>query len=154
MEDWLVHTKDELMRPGATRLSLPTMGTTVEQEDYVVEAIRWVATHGWKLLHVYRCNHRSGEWRHKSRQGSPLGTHDRRWLSHYRLNTSPHEDFNGHAASKNGVSSLTSAMKNANEMLVLVTKDQSSISQALKMVEEEESPSSLRWYIYPKVRKD
>ncbi len=153
VEDWLVHTKDELMRPGATRLSLPTMGTTTEQEDYVVEAIRWVATHGWKLLHVYRCNHRSGEWRHKSRQGSPLGTHDRRWLSHYRLNISPREDIDGDTASKNGVSSLTSAMNNANEMLVLVTKDQSSISQALKMVEEEESPSSLRWYVYPKVRK-
>ena len=151
VEDWLVHTKDELMRPGATRLSLPSMGTTVEQEDYVIEAIRWVAKHGWKFLHVYRCNHRSGEWRHKSRQGSPLGTHDRRWLSYYNMNASPGK--NGNEISKLKDSSLRSAMSNANEMLLLVTKDQSSISQALKMVEEEESPSSLRWYVYPKVRK-
>ncbi len=150
VEDWLVHTKDELMRPGATRLSLPTMGTTVEQEDYVVEAIRWVAKHGWKLLHVYRCNHRSGEWRHKTRQSSPLGTHDRRWLSHYRMNVSPREDI---GKDTGGVSVLASAMNNANEILALVTNDQSSISQALKMVEEEETHSSLRWYVYPKVRK-
>jgi selenocysteine lyase/cysteine desulfurase len=155
VEDWLVHTKDELMRPGATRLSLPSMGTTVEQEDYVVDAIRWVATHGWKLLHVYRCNHRSGEWRHKSRPGSPLGTHDRRWLSHYRMNASADENGNGQmiSSAKDGVSALTKAMENANEMLLLVSKDKSSISQTMKMVEEEESSSSLRWYVYPKVSK-
>jgi selenocysteine lyase/cysteine desulfurase len=155
VEDWLVHTKDELMRPGATRLSLPSMGTTLEQEDYVVEAIRWVAKHGWKLLHVYRCNHRSGEWRHKSRPGSPLGTHDRRWLSHYRMNTlsSKNDSEKMSSISKDVVSSLAHAMNNANEILLLVTKDQSSISQTLKMVEEDESPSSLRWYVYPKVRK-
>jgi len=50
-------------------------------------------------------------------------------------------------------SALRDAMKNADEMLLLVAKDQSSISQTLKMVEEEESPSSLRWYVYPKVRR-
>ena len=154
VEDWLVHTKDELMRPGATRLSLPIMGTTPEQEDYVIEAIRWVATHGWKLLHVYRCNHRSGEWRHKSRPGSPLGTHDRRWLSHYRINVSVCENGTDETcATRTSTSVLRDAMKNADEMLLLVTKDQSSISQTLKMVEEEESPSSLRWYVYPKVRR-
>ena len=154
VEDWLVHTKDELMRPGATRLSLPSMGTSIETEDYVVEAIRWVATHGWKLLHVYRCNHRSGEWRHKSRPGSPLGTRDRLWLSHYRMmdgrNKSAIEVV--HENSNQGGLSLADAIDNANKMLLLVMKDHSSISQTLKMVEEEESSSSLRWYVYPKVR--
>jgi selenocysteine lyase/cysteine desulfurase len=154
VEDWLVHTKDELMRPGATRLSLPSMGTSIETEDYVVEAIRWVATHGWKLLHVYRCNHRSGEWRHKSRPGSPLGTRDRLWLSHYRMmdekNKSAIEAV--HENSNKGGLSLADAIDNANKMLLLVMKDHSSISQTLKMVEEEESSSSLRWYVYPKVR--
>eukprot|EP00537_Pseudo-nitzschia_pungens_P013687 CAMPEP_0172383022 /NCGR_PEP_ID=MMETSP1061-20121228/951_1 /TAXON_ID=37318 /ORGANISM="Pseudo-nitzschia pungens, Strain cf. pungens" /LENGTH=785 /DNA_ID=CAMNT_0013111125 /DNA_START=115 /DNA_END=2469 /DNA_ORIENTATION=- len=149
VEDWLVHTKDELMRPGATRLSLPSMGTTLEQEDYVVEAIRWVAIHGWKLLHVYRCNHRSGEWRHKSRQSSPLGANDRRWLSHYRMKDT---DSNGDKTSSilpaNVDSSLADVMENADKMLLVVRNDQSSISQALKMVEEE--ASSLRWYVYPK----
>ena len=64
------------------------------------------------------------------------------------MNSSPTQN-SGNAT--NGNSALTSAMNNANEMLLLVTKDQSSISQAMKMVEEEESPSSLRWYVYPKV---
>mmetsp|Transcript_29052 Transcript_29052/g.32590 ORF Transcript_29052/g.32590 Transcript_29052/m.32590 type:complete len:1297 (-) Transcript_29052:13-3903(-) len=150
VEKWLVHTKDELMRPGATRLSLPSMGTTIEQEDYVVDAIRWVATHGWKLLHVYRCNHRSGEWRHKSRPGAPLGTRgDRRWLSYYRMKN---EDINSNTSNivEEDSLSLVDAINNANKMLLLVVKDQSSISQTLKMVAEEESSSSLRWYVYPK----
>lgn len=153
VEDWLVHTKDELMRPGATRLSLPSMGTTIEQEDYVVEAIRWVAMHGWKLLHVYRCNHRSGEWRHKSRPGAPLGTRgDRRWLSYYKMINEDRYSNTSSIVEEDSLS-LVDAINNANKMLFLVMKDQSSISQTLKMVAEEESSSSLRWYVYPKVRK-
>ena len=149
VEKWLIHTKDELMRPGATRLSLPTMGTTVEVEDFVVDAIRWVSTHGWKLLHVYRCNHRSGEWRHKSRPGAPLGTRDRQWLSYYQM---PSGDADRKAESNDEVLSLSDVINNANEMLRVVINDRSSISQTLKMSMEEESSSPLRWYVYPKVR--
>jgi hypothetical protein len=155
VEKWLLRTKDELMRPGATRLSLPLLGTTQEIEDYVLDAIRWVAKNGWKLLHMYRCNHRSGEWRHKSRPGAPLGTRDRLWLSHYHAfsddaaQTSVVENF---TKNYHNDISLAEAMANANKMLNHAMKDQSSISQALKMVEDNESESPLRWYVYPKVR--
>jgi hypothetical protein len=57
-----------------------------------------------------------------------------------------------HENSNKGGLSLADAIDNANKMLLLVMKDHSSISQTLKMVEEEESSSSLRWYVYPKVR--
>jgi selenocysteine lyase/cysteine desulfurase len=83
VEHWLVHSKDELLRPGVTRFSLPAIGTTPEQQEYVLKAIEWVAKNGWKFMHVYRCNQRTGEWRHKSRPGAPLGKKERRWLSHY-----------------------------------------------------------------------
>jgi selenocysteine lyase/cysteine desulfurase len=166
VEDWLVRTKDELLRPGVTRLSLPTLGTTREQEGYVVGAVRWVAMHGWKLLHVYRCNHRTGEWRHKSRPGSPLGT-DRRWLSHMQLpwlgdGAAAGDDAgNGRPAARDAPvcgggpgDVLAAAMANADAMLEVVMRDQSSLSQASKMAEEDESTaaSALRWYVYPKVR--
>jgi selenocysteine lyase/cysteine desulfurase len=145
VEDRLVRTKDELLRPGATRFSLPTLGTSRQQEIYVIDAIRWVAKNGWKLMHVYRCNHRSGEWRHKSRPGNPLGTRgDRLWLSHFQLS--------GNSKGDHSHISLDDALSNADSMLESVLKDQSSIVQALKMVEEEETDSSLRWYVYPKVR--
>ena len=147
VEQWLVHTKDELLRPGATRLSLPSLGTTQEQQDYVMDAIRWIASNGWKMMHVYRCNHRSGEWRHKSRPGAPLGKRDRLWLSHYQ--TLPVGGEKLPYATKSATLSLSDALRNANKMLQIVLKDQSSITQALKMAEEE-AEFPLRWYVYPK----
>jgi hypothetical protein len=37
----------------------------------------------------YRCNHRTGEWRHFHRQGKPLGKTERKWLSHYDMLSPP-----------------------------------------------------------------
>jgi selenocysteine lyase/cysteine desulfurase len=151
VEQCLVRTKDELLRPGVTRLSLPTIGTTKELEDYVIEAIRWVATNGWKLLHVYRCNHRSGEWRHKSRPGSPLGIHERLWLSHYQLFDTLRPSLATGGVTNIAEWSIEQAMQNADKMLELAINDQPNISQALKMVDEDDdSSSALRWYVYPK----
>ncbi|KAG7356486.1 aminotransferase [Nitzschia inconspicua] len=151
VEDWLVRTKDELLRPGATRLSLPALGTSQHQEEYVIQAIQWVARNGWKMMHVYRCNHRSGEWRHMSRPGAPLGSRgDRIWLSQFRLKAiNPREEESNPKATESPIS-LVDALTNANSILEIVLNDQSSIAQALKMVGEEEMDSPLRWYVYPK----
>ena len=147
MEEQLIKTKDELLRPGITRLSIPIIGTTNEQEEYIIDCIEWVAQHGWKFLHVYRCNHRSGEWRHKSRPGNttPLGINERLWLSHYQLFGNGSKNLEQELEV-----TLVEAKQNANDILRLVLQDQSSISQTMKMVEAEESQSSLRWYVYPK----
>lgn len=144
VEQWLVHAKDELLRPGVSRFSLPVIGTTLEQQEYVINAIKWVAKNGWKFMHVYRCNHRTGEWRHKSRPGAPLGKTERRWLSHF----DPMKPLRKEADTSQ-VISMQEALDNANDILRLVLKDQSSISQALKMTEENDD-SILRWYVYPK----
>jgi hypothetical protein len=144
VEHWLVHSKDELLRPGVTRFSLPAIGTTPEQQEYVLKAIEWVAKNGWKFMHVYRCNQRTGEWRHKSRPGAPLGKKERRWLSHYDPMNSGKTETNGQPQV-----SVTQALENANKLLQLVLRDQSSISQSLKMTEESDD-SALRWYVYPK----
>ena len=89
IESALLHYKEraELLRPGYTRLSLPFKGLRGEEIEYVVKALEWVAKHAWSLICQYRCNHRTGEWRHFSRQGKPLGRTERRWLSHFDLST-------------------------------------------------------------------
>lgn len=150
VEEWLLHADNELLKPGVTRLSLPTLGTTQEQEDYVVQAIEWVAQHGWKLLHVYRYNHRTKEWRHKPRSGARLSKPERKWLSHYQaLQQQQHQ--NETVADPQLPPSLSQAMDNANKLLQVVLQDQSSISHALKMTHEQEDASStMRWYVYPK----
>lgn len=149
VEETLVHTKDELLRPGFTRLSLPTLGTTEEIDDYVIGAISWVAEHGWKLLHVYRCNHRTGDWRHKSRPGAPLGKKERKWLSHFRMNQ-PSRGLPSEARKR--PPSLTEAVDIADMILDVAVNDHSSLMQALKMTHEESTSelSKLRWYVYPK----
>lgn len=144
IEHWLVHSKDESLRPGVTRFSLPSLGTSPEQQEYVLNAISWVAKHGWKFMYVYCCNQRTGEWRHKSRPGAPLGKKERRWLSHY-------DPFRKkHAVNEDATyPDFQRALENANALLEMVLKDQSSLCQALKMTEEMEQ-KSLRWYVYPK----
>lgn len=144
VEHWLVHSKDEALRPGVTRFSLPTIGTSQEQEAYVLNAIEWVAKHGWKFMHVYRCNQRTGEWRHKSRSAAPLGRKERLWLSHF----DPLSPMKSVATYPPQIS-VQDALNNAHKLLQLVLKDQSSISQSLKMTEENDD-TMLRWYVYPK----
>lgn len=55
----------EMLRPGFVRISLPYFMSESEIA-YVLEAIKMVATEGWKLLPQYVLNPETGEWRHHS----------------------------------------------------------------------------------------
>lgn len=57
------HSSYELLRPGFTRLSLPYFMSEPEVM-FVMEAVKMVATEGWKLLPQYIVNPETGEWRH------------------------------------------------------------------------------------------
>jgi len=93
VEDALYRFKEraELLRPGYTRVSLPFKGLRQEETDYVMKALVWIARNGWALICQYRCNHRTGEWRHSNRQGKPLGRDERRWLSYYDFTVAQNE---------------------------------------------------------------
>ena len=58
--------KNELLRPGFTRLSFPWM-LSEEEVDYVCNALQCVSEHGWRMLPQYKYDHSTGEWSHKSR---------------------------------------------------------------------------------------
>ncbi|KAF7256889.1 hypothetical protein EG68_05595 [Paragonimus skrjabini miyazakii] len=66
----------EVIRPGFVRVSLPFFFTDAEV-DFVLDAMKFVATHGWVFLPLYRYNPATGEWIH--RQHDP--SRDRKWLS-------------------------------------------------------------------------
>jgi len=160
IENALLHYKEkaELLRPDYSRLSLPFKGLKREEVDYVIKALEWVSKHGWALICQYRCNHRTGEWRHFSRQGKPLGRSERRWLSHYDMSygnngkgvAEPVRDgaFDG--------SILEDTMKNADYQLEVSRTEQKFVAQALKMSDENEilgdneDLEKLRWYVYPR----
>ncbi|XP_034934386.1 uncharacterized protein [Chelonus insularis] len=53
----------EALRPGFARVSLPYFMSEAELA-FVLEALKMVATEGWKLLPQYILNPETGEWRH------------------------------------------------------------------------------------------
>jgi len=177
IEHMLLYHKEraELLRPGFTRLSLPFKGVSSAEVEYTLQALEWVSKYGWVFLPQYRCNHRTGEWRHSHRQGKPLGR-ERKWLSHYNgtsisasLSVSVSEQKDGKEETLEEV--LERTFQNANVQLTAARKNQRHIAQALKMTHENELPSGssggaegasggkdndnddldvLRWYVSPR----
>jgi len=162
IEHALVQYKEraELLRPGYTRLSLPFKGLTSKEVQYVVKALVWVSEKGWELMCQYRCNHRTGEWRHAARQGKPLGKEERRWLSHY---DSLANSVNYQCATDGKQAGLgdifEQTLGRADAVLAEARRDQRSIAQTLKMTDADSvlgneeggaNLETLRWYVYPK----
>lgn len=67
----------EIIRPGFVRINLPFFMDD-DKLEYVLDAIKLVAEHGWKLLPLYMFNPETGEWRQKNFQVFK----DRKWLGH------------------------------------------------------------------------
>ena len=57
--------KQEFLRPGYTRLSL-TYFMHENTVNYILNAIRMISKYGWRLMHLYRFNAKTGEWKHNS----------------------------------------------------------------------------------------
>lgn len=55
----------ELLRPGFTRISLPYFMSEADV-TFILEAIKMVATEGWKLLPQYVVYPEIGEWKHRT----------------------------------------------------------------------------------------
>ncbi|XP_067663197.1 uncharacterized protein [Haliotis asinina] len=72
----------EILRPGFTRLNLPYFMDDACLE-FVLEAVKMVADHAWKLLPQYIFNPETGEWRQKNFQVF----RDRKWLGHISYQT-------------------------------------------------------------------
>ena len=83
INDILNHTGHIILRPGFVRIGVHyTM--TMDEVDYVVKAIKWIASNGWKLLGAYKYIEKTGEWEYRN------GTYEseRSWLSDFNLTSS------------------------------------------------------------------
>ena len=65
----------EILRPGFSRLNLPWFAEEKEI-DFILDAVNFVANHGWKLMPQYIFNNETGEWKHHSNQVFK----ERKWL--------------------------------------------------------------------------
>jgi selenocysteine lyase/cysteine desulfurase len=67
------------LKPGWTRVGFNYF-ISEEEADFLLAAVDWVATHGWKLLPYYEFDALTGEWRHQDwRAHAPMSLHDVRY---------------------------------------------------------------------------
>ncbi|KAG1696995.1 tRNA-cytidine(32) 2-sulfurtransferase [Nymphon striatum] len=71
----------EVLRPGFVRLNLPFFMND-ESLDFIINAVKLVCEHAWKLLPLYIVNPETGEWKHHSHQVMK----DRKWLGSLSYN--------------------------------------------------------------------
>ncbi|GMF26346.1 unnamed protein product [Phytophthora lilii] len=57
---------DEVLKPGVVRMSFPYFADDAEV-DYILDAVNFVADHGWKLLPQYDFDIHTAAWHHTSR---------------------------------------------------------------------------------------
>ena len=75
--DQLLLNKEEIFRPGYTRVSLSYVMTD-EEVKFIQDALIFISQYGWLLLPNYIFYEDTGEWRHKTiKNKKPF----RRWLN-------------------------------------------------------------------------
>ena len=67
--------ENEYLRPGFVRVNIPYYASEATVQ-FVIDAVRWVAEHGWKMLPQYTFDALTGEWYHFANKRMS----DRRWL--------------------------------------------------------------------------
>ena len=67
------------LKPGWTRVGFNYF-ISDDEAEFLLRAVDWVATHGWKLLPYYEFNSVSGDWRHREwKAHAPMSLHDIRY---------------------------------------------------------------------------
>lgn len=79
---YAVVARDVVLKPGVSRLSFPYFADQ-DEVGYILEAVNFVADHGWKLLPQYEFYGHNGQWHHLSRVKAPFP--DRKYLSNLQL---------------------------------------------------------------------
>jgi len=135
----------EVIRPGATRLSIPWF-ISQEEVEFILTAMELVVMQGWRLLPVYRFNNETGEWRHKSNSVFK----DRKWLGHVSF-ASGELEFTKNKCDKQGDpdQSMSDCLKVAQGILddaVKLALRETVPDQTIAFPEE---VSSLRWFLTP-----
>ena len=103
--------KNELLRPGFTRISFPWM-LREDEVNYIVSALQSISNQGWKMLPHYKYDHSTGEWSHKSRLNK---FPNRIWIS---------RAFNTHMNRKPTASSTGEGQKKKDEKMTTVQRVQ------------------------------
>jgi len=138
---------NELFRPGFCRLNLHyTMDDATA--DFVMDALEWVATDGWRLLPMYKCNEDTGEW------VQDLWSHgrEREWLDDISFGEGSEGDEVGGLAKK-GKEELAEYFKaclaQARELAKNARKSSRGQPHKRVVVPHDPEVERKRWFLYP-----
>eukprot|EP00742_Colponemidia_sp_Colp-10_P004426 GILJ01004726.1.p1 GENE.GILJ01004726.1~~GILJ01004726.1.p1 ORF type:complete len:1056 (+),score=133.62 GILJ01004726.1:84-3251(+) len=141
----------ELLRPGHTRLNLNYF---MKQDvvEYVIKAVHFVATEGWKLLPHYTFVMETAEWRHRMHDKQTVRNQVRRWLGDITYKNGKMEYAHAGRSASASPSSLSTILQSAQVVVEEAVAEyrqiygSSMVDQSL-LLSAEGQP--LRWFILP-----
>lgn len=145
-------TNAEGLRPGFAKLSFPFFMSEAEVA-FVLEALKMVATEGWKLLPQYVLNPDTGEWRHHTNSVFK----ERKWLSTIRytdgkMNASERRVSGTGVLPQNYGDCLQTARNIFNRARKMAQRYPLQIDRSYNFVSERFE--SLRWFMLPSEAQD
>ncbi|XP_012282340.1 uncharacterized protein LOC105700732 [Orussus abietinus] len=141
----------EMLRPGFARLSFPYFMSEAEVA-FILEALKMVATEGWKLLPQYVLNPDTGEWRHHTNSVFK----DRKWLGSIRytdgkMNTSERRVSGPGVFPQSYSDCLQTARNIFNRARKMAQRYPLQVDHSETFTERTEA---LRWFILPNEAQD
>ncbi|XP_017891306.1 uncharacterized protein LOC108631698 [Ceratina calcarata] len=145
-------TNAEGLRPGFAKLSFPYFMSEAEVA-FVLEALKMVATEGWKLLPQYVLNPDTGEWRHHTNSVFK----ERKWLSSIRytdgkMNASERRVSGSGVLPQNYGDCLQTARNIFNRARKMAQRYPLQIDRSYNFVSKR--LESLRWFMLPSEAQD
>ncbi|KAL4100176.1 hypothetical protein PRIC1_007971 [Phytophthora ramorum] len=144
---YAVVAKDEVLKPGVARMSFPYFADE-EEVAYILEAVNFVADHGWKFLPQYEYDPHNGSWRHASRStGSFLA---KKFLTSMQLDDV--ETVRASVCAGPIRSIATHRRENLEQAAVLADaciEEAASVEQFPESQKLVPSHEWLRWFVYP-----
>ncbi|XP_076760636.1 uncharacterized protein LOC143429100 [Xylocopa sonorina] len=145
-------TNAEGLRPGFAKLSFPYFMSEAEVA-FVLEALKMVATEGWKLLPQYVLNPDTGEWRHHTNSVFK----ERKWLSSIRytdgkMNASERRVSGSGVLPQNYGDCLQMARNIFNRARKMAQRYPLQIDRSYNFVSKR--LESLRWFMLPSEAQD
>lgn len=137
----------ENLRPGYVRITFPFF-MSENEVNYILEALKMVATEAWKLLPQYEVDEKTGEWRHHSNSLAK----ERKWLNSIRYHDGKMM-FNDRRISAPGgfPQNFADCLQTARNLFSRARKvaQKATIGENLYLKLAQENTEKLRWYMLP-----
>ncbi|XP_043682821.1 uncharacterized protein LOC122636054 isoform X4 [Vespula pensylvanica] len=142
----------EALRPGFAKLSFPYFMSEAEVA-FILEALKMVATEGWKLLPQYVLNPQTGEWRHHTngilKERKLLGTIR---YTDGRMNASERRASGSGAFPQSYADCLQTARNIFNRARKMAQRYPLQTDRIFNFISEQTEP--LRWFMLPSEAQD